>query len=165
MSRPETIHTELVVLQCRYHLVVGESLKPWTHLERVFLILAERVVGTGFVSVCGKGGYGLGGRETPRNPFGQCGCLRCLCAKVDEFQQVLIMGYVCRILAVFLPFKHGIDIKLQLQCGGDEWTRRLIIHSLRALRCCCTVSCRRRNSFPLPSLREGASRIMRTCVW
>ena len=89
----QRIHRELVVFQCRYHLVVRESLKLQTHIEGgVFLILEERAVGTSFVHVCGKACYGLGGQEIL---WGRGGCLGCLCTKVDEFQQLLVMGYIC----------------------------------------------------------------------
>ena len=40
------------------------------------------------------------------------GCFRSLSTEVHELEEFLVVGYVGRILAVFLPFEHGVCVEL-----------------------------------------------------
>ena len=41
-------------------------------------------------------------------------CLRDLSSEIDEFEQILVVGYSRGALAVLLPFKHGISVELEI---------------------------------------------------
>ena len=60
------------------------------------------------------------------------GCLRGLSSEIDEFEQILVVGYSGGALTVLLPFKHGISVKLELKYRRNEGTRCFVVHCFQS---------------------------------
>ena len=60
------------------------------------------------------------------------GYLRGLSSEIDEFEQILVVGYSGGALTVLLLFKYGISVKLELKCRRNKGTRRFVVHCFQS---------------------------------
>ena len=94
--------------------------------------LTDNAIGSKIGSTCGEGHYRLAGWRTNLCVVTGNLHLRCLSVEIDELEELLVVGYIGRILAVLLSFKHGVDVQFELEYRCDRGSRGFILHHLQS---------------------------------
>ena len=98
-----------------------ESLKSRARVERVLVYVTKDTIGGRWHSTGGERcdrfasyrGFLSGVLFMTGSAFViRDGCFRSLSTEVHELKELLVVGYVGRILAVFLLFEHGVRVEL-----------------------------------------------------